>query len=343
MKVYYVYPGRFSPPTKGHFELVKSAAKSLPHVYVVCSTNPLKQDIFSTEESKELWRSYDLPKNVTLTTFEEMGKLGINRKKIVMVRGLRSYEDFQEEKIVMKLNKEQYGVDKFIYFFSTCGFEGISATKVRTMMQNLELEGLKEFVSPGVISALIEKRLNLKNIFLVVGRPGSGKSTFLNMLKEGRDDIVHINTDGFNKELKPLLKAHFGEEDLIKVALEREEELKQVIGIPWINLLKQSLLNVPANSHVFVEIAYGLQPDKPMYNFVGGKVLYLGCDSVNENAKRVNGRNTEHMLPFIRRIPGWSESKKIAKAENLMIRKIVTSGDLEKTREVAKRFADELE
>jgi len=330
MKTTYVYPGTFSPPTLGHLNIVQQAAQIFPELIILCSENPGKKEVwFSPEECKNLWATYKLPQNVTIMTLAEFKSLTIKKERIVMIRGLRGPQDLESEIEVMLFNEKYFGIKKYFYIFGAKKFKNVSSSKVRQKISSLDLRHLAQSVSPLVISALLEKFLQVKNIFLVVGRPGSGKSTFLKMLNQLNASNYLITTDGFNQQLKPLLKEKFGQEDLIKVALNREVEMKKIIAKSWINLLAESLRLAPAESNIFVEIAYGLQLDKLLFRFVGGKIIYIGCQNESENFQRVVSRGTPELTGFIKKIPDQEETRQMAKKYHLAASYINTSCSLE--------------
>jgi pantetheine-phosphate adenylyltransferase len=339
MKPVYVYPGTFSPPTFGHLSIVRQAAAIFSEVIILCSENPKKEKAwFTPEECKELWKTYALPKNVKTMTQEEFKLLSVKSADLIIVRGLRNSDDLEQEKEVMLLNRDRFGIKKYFYIFGPDRNQDVSSSKVRQEAANLKLKNLSRQVSPLVISALLEKVLRVKNIFLVVGRPGSGKSTLLKMLGQMDPNNYCVNTDDFNQQLKPLLIEKFCEEDLIKVALKDEERMKKVIAKPWFGLLTNSLKRAPAGSNIFVEIAYGLQTDKLMFRFVGGKIIYIGCDDEKRNLERVISRETPQLVEFIQKIPNRRETVKIAKRYRLSVSNIDTDCSLEdlgkKTKEI---------
>jgi pantetheine-phosphate adenylyltransferase len=339
MKPTYVYPGTFSPPTFGHLSIVCQAAVIFPELIILCSSNSEKKDVwFSPDECKVLWATYALPKNVIIMTQTEFKSLSVKNSDITIIRGLRNSDDLEQEKRVMLLNRNQFGIKKYFYIFGPDKNMDISSSRVRQESTNLNLKNLSKQVSPLIISALLEKVLQAKNVFLVVGRPGSGKSTFMKMLCLINPNNHWVNIDDFNQQLKPLLVKKFGEEDLIRVALKDEKRMKKVIAKPWFELLINSLNGVPVGSNIFIEIAYGLQADKLMFRFVGGKIIYIGCSDENQNLERVISRGTPQLVEFIKKIPGREETIKITQRYRLTTSYINTDCSLEALNEKTKKI-----
>lgn len=343
MSITYLYPGSFCPPTYGHLHVVEKAAKLFGKVTIVCSDNPNKTNKwFTPEQCADLWRrGYRLPVNVSVTTIKEIRQSNLNMSEVVIVRGVRDETHFEEEKGVMFLNRKELGIDKFFYLMSDPEYCGISSSKARQAAASLDLDKLSDYVSPLVISALLECALRIKALYMVVGKPGAGKSTFFKALSQQDPQTVFINTDDFNQQLKPLLYRHFGR-DLIRQALTDEQQLIAVIGQPWLEMLKEKLQSVKAGSTVFVEIAYGLQPNKRMYRFIGGKIIYVSCaddeHEPEECRRRCLARGTPELLPFIERIPGARQSQIISEQNCLQLMTINTAGTLAELQVKVKQF-----
>ncbi|MDO8584167.1 MAG: adenylyltransferase/cytidyltransferase family protein [bacterium] len=325
MEPYYVYPGTFSPPTYGHLHLVERAAALFPHVTIICSENPDKQDAwFNPTETKHLWDSYQLPTNVSVLTLQEFVSAGISRERIVMIRGIRGKEDAEAEKDVLIFNHERFGIEQFVYLVSKPEFRRISSTAARRAAEQRDFAGLKDLVAPLIVTGLLEHVGSLKNLILVVGRPASGKSTLLRALTALDPSNVHIETDTFLHELRPELQARFPGQELAQLALEREDELKAVIGPLWLERVHRALSIVPKGATVFLEVAYAMQPDKSLFRYFGGKILSVGCAQDTENRRRVHARGTPEHAPFINRIPDMVETRRIATEQRLALISILT-------------------
>ena len=217
MKPIFVFPGSFCPPTYGHYEIVKMAVKVFPELTIMCSVNKDKSEQwFTPEECAELWQAYDLPEGVEVKTLAEMKN--VDFRELVMIRGLRNNDDLEYEKRVIIYNKEKFGIDKYFYLYTCERFKNTSSSLARKAAEELDLETLTKIVAPMVVTKMLEKVLEIKNLYLTVGPPASGKSTILKMLCELNEDFVHINTDDFNHQLKSYLQKQFPGKDLIQVA-----------------------------------------------------------------------------------------------------------------------------
>lgn len=340
----WVYPGSFCPPTYGHLRLLERAVEMFPNLIVVCSDDPQKKDRwFSMAECKKMWKRYNLPseKNVAIETLGEFMRRKENPSRIVVVRGIRDDSDWEREKQVATLNRRQFGIRRYFYLLSEDGYEDVSSSRVRTMAEKLEIESLHQFVSPLVISTLLEKVLGIKNLYLAVGKPGAGKSTFLKILEEASEKNVWINSDLITHQLKERLQNEFPGRDLIEVVTSREKEIHEIIGWPWLESLKWELKKAAGKKNVFVEIPYGLEKNHQLFRFVGGKVIYIGCGE-QENRRRIVDRGTPELMPFVDKIPGEIESRRIAEKYKLSIICINTGGPIKDLQTKAKKFLSRL-
>ena len=153
----FVYAGTFSPPHMGHYQIAKKFADSHnKSLWIICSENPDKtNNWFTPEECERMWLSYDLPSNVVVFTITEFKNHLDNEHRydieseLILVRGIRSERDFEYEKTVMMYNKEQFGIEQFLYIF---GDNTLSSTQIR--------EEAEENIYPeGRVTEMVENEL----------------------------------------------------------------------------------------------------------------------------------------------------------------------------------------
>lgn len=324
----YVLPGSFSPPTYGHVHLAERAAKRCPELTIVCSVNPDKAEImFTPDEAKALFLSYSLPDNVSVITLQELLDLKVDPERLVMIRGIRNEDDLEYEKNTLWYNKTKFGVDNYFFICTHQAYSHISSTAARKAAADLDFERLAEIVSPAVVTALLEKIHGWKNLFMVVGRPGCGKSTVLKAIEQADPRNIYIDTDKFSRALAPIIIDHFGTDaDLLDLAANHDEELSAVVKGRWFELLRENLLgHVGKSANIFLEVPYGLRKTKSIFRYLGGKILHIGCeDSINRQRNRTRG--TAQYQVFFCQVPGLMESRLIAKNSNLDLTEIDTSG-----------------
>jgi len=327
----FIYPGSFDPPTYGHLHIVKKFVETYNQpLTIVCSENPDKNGgWFETEEIKAMWHTYNLPAGVSVISLNELTSNYCKSKyRFIMVRGIRDDRDAEYEKEVMLYNNKEYNVENFIYIYCDSSFSNISSSKVRTKAGLCDFHDLYLDVSPGVIRCLWNAFLDIEDIIMVVGKPGSGKSTICSILDEEDLRFKYINTDSYAKILKPKLRQYFQTDDLFQIAKTREQELISVISKSWLDLLFNELYEIAHTKswqeykYVLVEIAYGLQPRKDMFRFLGDHIINVWCA---DNYSRNTNRNTEHLKFFIDKIPGVNETKAICNNNKLQLVSIETT------------------
>ena len=102
-----MYPGTFDPPTNGHVDIIKRAARIFDEVEIVIAINREKQTLFSPEERFSMMqRLVDGLPNVRVHRWEglvvEMAeKLGAR----IMLRGVRALSDFNYEFELSMMNR----------------------------------------------------------------------------------------------------------------------------------------------------------------------------------------------------------------------------------------------
>lgn len=326
MSATYLYPGSFCPPTYGHLATLTKAVSICDHVGVVCSRNPDKTNYwFTEEECQNLWSAYKLPQNISVGTF---GKSRHDRSSIVIIRGLRHGDDIRDEAKVIATDYRDFGIDKYLHLVAGEEYCAISSSRARDAAARIDLRALATMVAPLVVTALLEKVLRIRNLFMVTGRPGGGKSTFCRMMTGVNPRIVHINTDDFNHQLRPILERAFPGGDLINLALHNEAELIRVIGGSWVSLAEAALRQASNAEHVLVEAAMGMKESQRLYRYFGGKILCVDTTDQQINLDRIHRRGSPQYAPFLAQIPDCSVTSEIAQRERLSLTFVDSSGDL---------------
>ncbi|QSO55000.1 pantetheine-phosphate adenylyltransferase [Alicyclobacillus curvatus] len=102
-----IYPGSFDPMTNGHLDLITTAAQVFESVTVAVLGNPEKRGLFSVEERMELLRQSTAGmSNVDVDSFSGLLADYAQLRNIqVIVRGLRSVQDFETEFPMAQMNR----------------------------------------------------------------------------------------------------------------------------------------------------------------------------------------------------------------------------------------------
>ena len=103
-----IYPGSFDPPTYGHLDLIRRAAKIFPRLVVAIATNSEKDCLFSVAERVDMLAALtrDIP-GVEVTSFTGLTADCARRcGALAIVRGLRAISDFEYEHSMAVTNQK---------------------------------------------------------------------------------------------------------------------------------------------------------------------------------------------------------------------------------------------
>ncbi len=128
-----LYPGSFDPPTKGHEDLIRRAARLADRVVVAIAVNPNKQPLFTVAERLELLRQTvgDEP-GVEFAHFE--GLLADYARQVganFLLRGLRAVGDFEYEFQMALMNRQLWSGLETVFMVPASGLTYVSASLVR--------------------------------------------------------------------------------------------------------------------------------------------------------------------------------------------------------------------
>ena len=133
-----VFPGSFSPFTKGHESIVLRGLSIFDEIIVSIGINSSKNDYFSIHER------VDWIKN----TFSEFDKVRVEKyeglttdfcKKVnakYILRGLRNPYDFEYEKGIAQMNQSLCSDIETVFMITEPKFAHISSTLVRDIIKN---------------------------------------------------------------------------------------------------------------------------------------------------------------------------------------------------------------
>jgi len=128
-----VYPGTFDPLTRGHEDIVRSAAKIFDRLVVGVAGSRSKGPLFTQEERIEIAREVlgGFP-NVSVAGFSGLLRDFVRSQNAgVIVRGLRAVADFEYEFQMAGMNRYLLPDVETIFMTPTDQYQFISGTLVR--------------------------------------------------------------------------------------------------------------------------------------------------------------------------------------------------------------------
>ncbi len=140
-----VCPGSFDPITYGHLDIVRRGLCVFDKVIIAVGHNPLKRDLFTTEEKLEMIKeSIDSNPRIEVDSFEGLLVDYIQRiGACAILRGLRVISDFEMELQLALMNRRL--CDKIETFFLMTDYNHlfVSSTIVKaTAAAGGSVEGL---------------------------------------------------------------------------------------------------------------------------------------------------------------------------------------------------------
>ena len=154
-----VYPGTFDPITRGHEDVVRSAAGLFGEVLVAVAASR-SATLFSLDERVAMARAVfaNFP-NVRVEGFDDllMNYVRAQNSRVVL-RGLRAVSDFEYEFQMAGMNRSLHPDVETVFLTPAEQYTFISASMVREIAR---FGGdVSKFVSPLVAAKLLEKKTN---------------------------------------------------------------------------------------------------------------------------------------------------------------------------------------
>ncbi|MBE50368.1 MAG: pantetheine-phosphate adenylyltransferase [Flavobacteriales bacterium] len=133
MKKTAIFPGTFSPFTKGHEYIVKKSIKLFDTVIIAIGINSKKNNFFPQEERKKWVKSlYKKNKQIEVISYEKLTiDLCNEYSSKYIIRGIRDAQDFIYEKRIADFNREIDDTIETIFLLTPPNLSHISSTLVR--------------------------------------------------------------------------------------------------------------------------------------------------------------------------------------------------------------------
>lgn len=133
-----IYPGSFDPITKGHLDILKSAASIFDKVIIAVAHNGEKKGFLSVEERVELIKK-SIPhlSNVEVDAFEGLTiEYAKKRGAEVLIRGLRAVSDFEYEMQLSQTNSALCEDIKTVFLITKPKYNFISSSTIKEILAN---------------------------------------------------------------------------------------------------------------------------------------------------------------------------------------------------------------
>lgn len=114
-----VYPGSFDPITTGHLDIIERTSKIFDKVIVLVAINTNKKSTFSTDEKMEMIKKVTTHlNNVEVKSSSDLvSKFALEQNANVIIRGLRNFNDYQDEISLFQFNRSiAPNIDTFALF-----------------------------------------------------------------------------------------------------------------------------------------------------------------------------------------------------------------------------------
>lgn len=131
-----IFPGMFDPVTHGHLDIIDRAAKLFDRLVVAVGDNPLKKEVFTQAERREMVSVHTrhLP-NVEVAGFSGLTvEFARSRGARVILRGIRDNVDLHAELEIATTNLIMGGIETV--FLMTAGQHSLtSSTLIKQIVQ----------------------------------------------------------------------------------------------------------------------------------------------------------------------------------------------------------------
>jgi pantetheine-phosphate adenylyltransferase len=148
-------PGSFDPPTLGHVDVVERAIEVFDRVVVSVVDNPSKESMFTTKQRIALLEEL-FGNQVTVTSFSGLLVAhAVDQGADVVVKGLRSIDDYEYEKQMSQMNRHLSGMET-VYMSTAAEYSFVSSSLVKEVAK---LGGDVTALVPEAVARALKERL----------------------------------------------------------------------------------------------------------------------------------------------------------------------------------------
>ena len=155
-----IYPGTFDPPTLGHLDILREAARLFDRVTAAVGVNPGKVPLFSPDERVAMLRDAVRDEGWSNVDIAAFGGLTVDfareREAQFIVRGLRAVTDFEAEFALVLGNEQLDPGIKTVFVMPSQNHIYLSSSIVRQAAE------LGRRVIPGSVPPSVEAKIKEK-------------------------------------------------------------------------------------------------------------------------------------------------------------------------------------
>lgn len=131
-----VFPGSFDPFTLGHYSIAMRSLAFVDRLIISIGVNQTKKTCFSLEARQEIIRqAFVSEPRVSVASYDSLTvDYALQVGADVILRGIRSIQDFEYEKTIADANRSLTGIDT-ILLFTEPQHSFISSTVVRDVLK----------------------------------------------------------------------------------------------------------------------------------------------------------------------------------------------------------------
>lgn len=155
-----IYPGSFDPITKGHLDILHTAAEIFDKVIIAVARNSEKKGFLPVDERVKLIKeSVSDLENVEVDSFEGLTIEYAKKKDAkVLIRGLRAVSDFEYELQLSQANSALCSDIKTVFLTTKPKYNFISSSTIKEIYLN---DGdISKFVPEAVFEYLQKRKLS---------------------------------------------------------------------------------------------------------------------------------------------------------------------------------------